>query len=40
LRIAVNEAVVIDQPVANLENAWRNALPEKLEAQAMAAARE
>jgi phosphoribosylformylglycinamidine synthase len=40
LRIAVNEEVVIDQPVADLENAWRNALPEKLEAQAMAAGRE
>jgi phosphoribosylformylglycinamidine synthase len=40
LRIAVNQEAVIDQPVADLENAWRNALPEKLEAQAMAAGRE
>jgi hypothetical protein len=36
----VNQEAVIDQPVADLENAWRNALPEKLEAQAMAAGRE
>jgi phosphoribosylformylglycinamidine synthase len=40
LVIRVNDETKIDQPVAELENGWRNALPEKLEAQAMAAGRE
>ena len=40
LRIRVNNESAIDQPVTDLENAWRNSLPQKLEAQAMAAGRE
>ncbi|HEU4478867.1 MAG TPA: phosphoribosylformylglycinamidine synthase subunit PurL, partial [Pyrinomonadaceae bacterium] len=40
LRIRVNNEPAIDQPVTDLENAWRNSLPQKLEAQAMAAGRE
>ena len=40
LRIRVNNQTVIDQPVTDLENAWRNSLPQKLEAQAIAAGME
>jgi phosphoribosylformylglycinamidine synthase len=40
LRVAVNDEVVIDHPIADLEAAWRNSLPKKLEAQVMAASKE
>src|SRR5688500_9451969 len=40
LSIRVNSEPVIDQPVAELESAWRSSLSQKLEAQAMAAGRE
>ncbi|MGI8920041.1 MAG: phosphoribosylformylglycinamidine synthase subunit PurL [Pyrinomonadaceae bacterium] len=40
LSIRVNGEPAIDQPVAELESAWRNSLSQKLEAQAMAAGRE
>jgi phosphoribosylformylglycinamidine synthase len=40
LRIRVNEEPAVDLPITNLENAWRESLPQKLEAQAMAAGRE
>ncbi|HEX4900421.1 MAG TPA: phosphoribosylformylglycinamidine synthase subunit PurL [Pyrinomonadaceae bacterium] len=40
LSILVNGEPIIAQPVHELENAWRNSLPQKLEAQAMAAGRE
>ncbi len=40
LQLRVNEAAAVDTPVADLEGAWRNSLPQKLEAQAMAAGRE
>ena len=40
LRIRVNNESAIDQPVTDLEDAWRNSLPQKLEAQAIAAGME
>ncbi len=40
LSIMVNGEPAIDQPVAELEFAWRNSLSQKLEAQAMVAGRE
>ena len=40
LRLRVNEEPAVDLPVADLEIAWRDSLPQKLEAQAMAAGRE
>ena len=40
LLIQVNGEPSIAQPVHELEDAWRNSLPQKLEAQAMAAGRE
>ena len=40
LSIRVSGEPAIDQPVAELESAWRNSLSQKLEAQAMAAGRE
>jgi phosphoribosylformylglycinamidine synthase len=40
LSIQVNGESSIAQPVHELENAWRNSLPQKLEAQVMAAGRE
>jgi phosphoribosylformylglycinamidine synthase subunit PurL len=40
LSIQVNGEPSIAQPVHELEDAWRNSLPQKLEAQAMAAGRE
>ena len=40
LRLRVNEESAADLPVADLEIAWRDSLPQKLEAQAMAAGRE
>ena len=40
LRIRVNNELVIDQAVADLEDTWRNSLPKKLGAEAMAAGRE
>ena len=38
--LRVNGELAIDQPVTELEAAWRNSLPQKLEAQAMSAGRE
>ena len=40
LIIKTNEEVAIDRPVAELESAWRDSLPRKLEAEAMAAGME
>jgi phosphoribosylformylglycinamidine synthase subunit PurL len=40
LRINVNQVEMINTAIEELENVWRGALPQKLEAQAVAAARE
>ncbi|MFN2511824.1 MAG: phosphoribosylformylglycinamidine synthase subunit PurL [Pyrinomonadaceae bacterium] len=40
LLIKTPEAIVIDSAVEQLENAWRTSLPNKLQAEAMAAGRE
>jgi phosphoribosylformylglycinamidine synthase len=40
LRLRVNEEPAVDVSVADLEIAWRDSLPQKLEAQAMAAGME
>jgi phosphoribosylformylglycinamidine synthase subunit PurL len=40
LRISLNGSEVVNAPVAELENAWRSALPRKLQAEAMAASKE
>ncbi|HET6671685.1 MAG TPA: phosphoribosylformylglycinamidine synthase subunit PurL [Pyrinomonadaceae bacterium] len=40
LRLRVNEKPAVDVPVSDLEIAWRDSLPHKLEAQAMAAGME
>jgi hypothetical protein len=36
----VNQVETINTAIEELENVWRGALPQKLEAQAVAAARE
>lgn len=40
LQISINGELVVNTPVATMENAWRISLPRKLEAEAMAAGRE